>query len=80
MYIYYLDKNSRVVDYILALLEQLSKHSSVNYAAVINNILKQFSIISERLGFFITNNALNNNTAIQELSTTYKFNKKFKWI
>ena len=64
MYIYYLDKNSRVVDYILALPEQLSKYSSVNYIAVINNILKQFGIISKRLGFFITNNALNNNTAI----------------
>jgi len=64
VYTHYLDKNGYVVDHMLALLEQLSKHSSVNYAAVINNILKQFGIISKRLGFFITNNALNNNTAI----------------
>jgi hypothetical protein len=53
-----------VVDYMLALLEQFSKYSSINYTAVINNILRQFSIISEWLGFFITNNALNNDTAI----------------
>ena len=78
MYIYYLDKNGRVVNYMLALLEQLSKHSGVNYIAVINDILKQFSIISERLGFFITDNALNNDAAIRELSTIYKFNEKFK--
>jgi len=64
VYTHYLDKNGRVVDYMLALLEQLGKHSSVNYAVIINNILNQFGITSKCLGFFITNNALNNNTAI----------------
>jgi hypothetical protein len=49
---------------MLALLEQFSKHSGVNYIVVINDILKQFGIMSECLGFFITDNALNNNTAI----------------
>ena len=64
MYIYYLNKNGGVVDYMLVFLEQLGKHSSINYIIVINNILKQFGIISEHLGFFIPNNALNNNTTI----------------
>ena len=80
MYTHYLDKNGHIVDHILALPEQLGKHSSINYTAVINNILKQFSITSKRLGFFITDNASNNDTAIQELSTTYEFNKKSKQI
>ena len=64
MYTYYLDKNGHVVDYMLALPEQLSKHSSVNYIVVINDIIKQFGIMSKRLGFFITDNALNNDSAI----------------
>ena len=65
---------------MLALPEQLGKHSGVNYAAVINNILKQFGITSERLGFFITDNASNNDTAIRKLSTTYEFDEKSKRI
>ena len=80
VYTHYLDENGRVVDHMLALPEQLGKHSGVNYAAVINDILKQFGITSERLGFFITDNASNNDTAIRELSTTYEFDEKFKRI
>ena len=80
IYVHYLDDTRRIVDYMLALPKQLRKHSSVNYIAVLNNILKQFGITSERLGYFITNNAINNDACIRELSTTYTFNKKDKRI
>ena len=68
------------MDYILALPKQLRKHSSVNYVAVLDNILKQFSITSKRLGYFIIDNAINNDSCIRELSIVYIFNKKDKRI
>jgi len=75
-----LDNTGRIVDYILALPKQLRKHSSVNYVAVLDNILKQFSITSKRLGYFIIDNAINNDSCIRELSIVYVFNKKDKRI
>ena len=65
---------------MLILPKQLRKYFSVNYIAVLNNILKQFGIISKWLGYFITNNTINNNAYIRELSTIYTFNKKDKRI
>ena len=47
MYIYYLNKKDRVVDYMLTLPAQLSQHSGINYAEVIGNVLDIFKIIKE---------------------------------
>ena len=80
VFVHYLDKSGQVVDHMLALPEQLGKHSGVNYAVVIDDILKQFTITPERLGFFMTDNAPNNDTAIQELSTAYHFDEKTRQI
>jgi hypothetical protein len=45
---------------------------------VILPLLTQFGITSLNLGYFVLNNALNNNTTLTKLAKTLKFNPKLK--
>ena len=47
IYIHYLNKEGRVVDYMLTLPAQLGQYSGINYIEVIGNILNIFKIIKE---------------------------------
>ena len=47
-------------------------HTSVNIAEEVIKIIKDFSI-SNQLGYFILNNALNNNTAIKAIVEAFRF-------
>jgi len=75
VYIYYLNKEGRVVDYMLTLPAQLGQHLGINYAEVISNVLNMFKIIKERLSYFITNNARINDTYLDYLVVKFNFNK-----
>ena len=73
--IYYLNREGRVVNYLIALLEQLGRHTGINYAAVIGDILAYFKVTKESLGYFVTENARNNNTCLDHLDTVFNFRK-----
>ena len=73
--VYYLNYESKVINYLITLLEQLSRHIRINYAAVISNILAHFKVTKESLSCFITNNIKNNNTYIDYLTTIFNFRK-----
>ena len=75
IYIYYLNYKGRVVNYLITLLEQLSRHTGINYAVVISNILAHFKVTKESLSYFITNNTRNNNTCLNHLATVFNFKK-----
>ncbi|KAF2470764.1 uncharacterized protein BDR25DRAFT_224996, partial [Lindgomyces ingoldianus] len=49
-------------------------HIGVNIAAVVNATLKSFKISARNLGYFILNNATNNNATINALAIKYSFN------
>jgi hypothetical protein len=78
IYIYYLDKEGCIVDYMLTLPMQLSQYSGINYMEVINNILNTFKIIKERLSYLITDNAYINNTCLDYLVVKFGFNKAYR--
>ena len=78
VYIYYLNKEGCVVDYMLTLPMQLSQHLGINYTEVISNVLNIFKIIKERLSYFITNNAHINNTCLNYLAVKFSFNKAYR--
>jgi len=67
-----------VVNYLIALLEQIGRYSGINYTEVIRNTLDSFNISKERLSYFITDNALNNNTALNTLAVKYSFIKEYR--
>ena len=78
--VYHLNREGRVVNYLITLPELLGRHTGINYAEVISNILTHFNVSKERLGYFITNNAANNSTCINYLSTKLNFKKEDYWI
>ena len=78
IYIYYLNQGGRVVNYLIALLEQIGCHSGINYAEVVGNTLDSFNISKKRLGYFVIDNALNNDTALNTLTVKYSFIKEYK--
>lgn len=67
-----------MVDYLITLPEQLGRHSSINYIEVVGNTLDSFNISKERLGYFVTDNALNNDTALDTLAVKYSFTKEHR--
>ena len=73
--VHYLNYKGRVVNYLIALLEQLSRHTRINYAAVISNVLAHFKVTKESLSYFVTNNTGNNNTCLNYLATIFNFRK-----
>ena len=78
--VHHLNREGRVVDYLIALPELLGRHTGINYAEVIGNVLTHFNVSKERLGYFITDNAANNGTCINHLSTKLNFKKEDRWI
>ena len=78
--VYHLNCEGRVINYLIALLELLGYYTGINYAEVIGNILTYFNVSKERLSYFITNNAANNNTYIDYLFTKLNFKKEDCWI
>ena len=73
--IYYLNCKGRVVDYLIALLEQLGCYTGINYAMVIGDVLAHFKVTKESLGYFVTDNIGNNNTCLDYLATVFNFRK-----
>jgi len=78
IYIYYLNQGGHIVNYLIALLKQIGRHSGINYIEVVRNILDSFNISKEWLSYFIIDNALNNNTALNTLAVKYSFIKEYR--
>jgi len=57
---------------LLALLEHEGEHSGVKIAEGVAAILRAFQI-SDRIGYFVLDNASNNSTAIHELAEQFSF-------
>ena len=64
-----------ICDFLLALPEQLGRHLGINYAEVIANVLTKYNIV-KRIGFFVANNAENNNICLEQLAIKFGFDKK----
>ena len=60
---------------MLALLEQLSLYSGYNYHDVISNIIAEYNL-SSWIGWFVMDNAYNNDTCINFLIVELGFNKE----
>jgi len=73
--VYHLNHKGRVVNYLIALPKQLGRHTGINYAAVIGDVLAHFKVTKKSLGYFVTNNARNNNTCLNYLATVFNFRK-----
>ncbi|CAD0017588.1 unnamed protein product [Aureobasidium pullulans] len=58
---------------LLALPRQVGTHSGVNIAAGIMEVFNSFRITSDRIGYFVSDNAHPNNTCMEELAIRLEF-------
>lgn len=60
---------------LIGFRELRGPHSGENIAEVVDEVLQDFSIIPDKIGCFILDNAINNDTCITALAKTYKWDK-----
>jgi hypothetical protein len=68
-----IDANGSVNEFILSLPELYGQHSGVNIASVVVTTLTHFRVNKDSVGFFVLNNAYNNDTAVASLADLYSF-------
>ena len=73
--IHHFNCEGRVVDYLIALPEQLGHYTGINYTTIIGNVLAHFKVTKKSLSYFVTDNTKNNNTCLDHLATIFNFRK-----
>jgi hypothetical protein len=69
---HFLTKNFKPKSILLAIPEQTESHAGIDIAKGVEAVIDDFEI-SDNLGYFILDNASNNNTAIETLGKKYGF-------
>ena len=70
-----MDADYNVQDFVLGLPALHGQHSGNNIAAIVENTLENFSVTPETIGYFVLDNAYNNDTAVDYIAGVYGFNK-----
>jgi hypothetical protein len=63
-----MDTHGVVQDFVLGLLELYRQYSGVNIASVVATTLTNFGVEKNSVGYFVLDNAYNNNTAVASLA------------
>jgi hypothetical protein len=71
--VHMMDAHGIVQDFVLGLPELHGQHSGVNIAGVIAATLTNFRINKDSVGYFVLDNAYNNDTAVASLADLYGF-------
>lgn len=76
--VHHLDHSGNPQDYVLGLPTLHGSHSGDNIASVVSSTLRLFQIEKEQLGYFVLDNATNNDSAIEALTKDYGFYHKHR--
>jgi hypothetical protein len=68
-----MDAHGVVQDFVLGLLELHGQHSGVNITSVVATTLTNFRVDKNSVGYFVLDNAYNNDTAVASLADQYSF-------
>ena len=71
---HYVDSKGVLKDLLIALLQLTNAYSSKAIAKIVLIIFKEFNIAMGKLGYFVLNNAYNNNTTITTVASKIAFN------
>jgi hypothetical protein len=75
---HYVDKQGDIVDLPIALPQLTGAYSGHGMAKVVIQTLKEFGINAQRIGYFVLDNASNNDTAIDAIALTMGFNPRHR--
>ncbi|KAK8076815.1 hypothetical protein PG996_002985 [Apiospora saccharicola] len=73
------DSNNRPQKCVLGLPELIERHTGENIAGQIIEIIREYEI-SDKLGYFILDNAGNNKTSMGELGLEFGFDWEKRWV
>ena len=71
---HYVNRHGKLVDLPIALPQLMGAHSGNNMADIVHSTLKKFSGGPHSIGYFVLDNAYNNDTAITSLAARMGFN------
>lgn len=71
--VHHLNADGKLEDYLLGLPELHGQHSGNNIATIVASTLRQFGVDKDRVGYFVLDNAYNNDTAIEALADEFNF-------
>jgi hypothetical protein len=71
--VHMMDAHGVVQDFILGLPELSGQHSGINIASVVVTTLTNFRVNKDSVGYFVLDNAYNNDTAVASLADLYGF-------
>ena len=75
--VHFVDSEGRMRSFLLSLPEVLKSYSGANIAGCVLAIVKEYQI-QERIGYFVTDNATNNDSAIQSIAASLGFSAKYR--
>lgn len=76
--VHHLDGEGELQDYLLGLPELHGAHSGANIASRVATVLRAFGMDGRRLGYFVLDNALNNDTAMVTLASEFGFDPAYR--
>ncbi|KAF7449949.1 Condensation multi-domain protein [Pyrenophora tritici-repentis] len=71
--VHYLNSEGKLVDHLLGLPELHGAHTGNNIAAAATTIFRLFGVDNARVGYFVLDNASNNDTAVESLAEEFGF-------
>ncbi|KAG9376557.1 hypothetical protein A1F94_013104 [Pyrenophora tritici-repentis] len=71
--VHYLNGEGKLVDHLLGLPELHGAHTGNNIASVAATILRLFGVNDTSVGYFVLDNASNNDTAVESLAEEFNF-------
>ena len=74
IFAYYVDSHGNLKDLPIALPQLAGAHSGEAMVDVVMSIFKEFEITTGKLGYFVLDNAYNNNTTIATIALKTGFN------
>jgi hypothetical protein len=73
IYVHYLSRDGLLEEYPVALPQLAGVHTGERIAEVVHETFEAFEIRSEKVGYFVLDNASNNDTAVGELAYIHNF-------
>ena len=73
--VHFLDEEGKLRTFLLGLPQIEGRHTGENLAERVGEIINEFGF-EDRIGYFVTDNADNNDTCLEELGIEFGFNKK----
>ncbi|KAM6505364.1 hypothetical protein FSOLCH5_15493 [Fusarium solani] len=76
--VHFIDANNTFRTFLLDLPEQSTGHTGIGIAERVKAVLAEFAITEDQIGYFVADNATENDTCLEDLSADFNFDKAWR--